>query len=362
MLEAIEYSKENDGITLYRCYGSGAFLDLPAGIGQLPIIRLSDHLFAAEPSRSIKTADTFLAVRAASDGRWYEIMPMPKDRNAVLTDEALSDTALMGVPVEQAALRGLALREIALPGTLRAIGHYAFYGCRNVSKISIPLELQELGSGCFVDCGQLRELVFFSTRDSLPSGSCMRDVIGDISREIEVSLQNAAGETLYRLVFPEYIEDSIENTPARIFILKYEGPGFRYRQCFEGGYPDLERYDALFKETAFGEYPDTLMRLAADRLLWPWQLGQAAQEEILRWLSEHTSRAADFCLAPERGRDGLSLLRRLAELEFLDEKTLDLFLQRAAGLKNAEAVSFLMQLREARRPAARVSYTDRFQL
>lgn len=42
------------------------------------------------------------------------------------------------------------------------------------------------------------------------------------------------GTLLAKLVFPEYFEESVENTPARIIMREMHGCGHMYRYCFDG--------------------------------------------------------------------------------------------------------------------------------
>ena len=321
MLEAVVYIRKEDGVMICRCCGEGGYLELPEAVDSLPVISLADHVFAREASVRLKKEKKLVALRDPGSGQFVR---------AGEADSADMEGYLASLP----AMAGEVLHEIALPVSLQSVGAYAFYGCRSLHRLSIPVTLKELGSGAFVACNHLRQIIFVAAGNETGEDSCMRNIIGDVSYEIEVIVKDRSGNEVYRLVFPEYYEESIENTPARIFIMRYEGTGYKYRQCFECGKPDLERYDALFREAVFQEYPDTVMRLAADRMLYPYMLGDAAANEMLGWMKEN------------RG--------------FFDEKLLAYFLSYAGKKKNAEAVSLLMHYQHAGR--GRVSYEDRFRL
>ena len=346
MPSAIEYLEEDGKIMVCRCYGEGSFLEIPPFIDGLPVTQTADHVFADEASVRLKDRQKKLAAADAKSGRWRTV---PDERQASLRRDLPEMTAKT-------------LREIALPKTLKKTGSYAFYGCRLLQRLSLPVSMEELGSGAFVACNHLREVAFFTPEDGWDGRGCINDVLNDISYEIEISLRDRDGNEAYRLVFPEYFEESIENTPARIFIMKYEGTGFRYRQCFENGWPDLEKYDSLFKEAVFQEYPDTVMRLAADRLLFPLALEASAREEMLRWLKENKDLSAGYCLSKSGRHGGIALLETLLKEEtgFFDEEMLAFFLGCAGKAKNAEAVSLLMHYKNRSRRS--LSYSDRFRL
>ena len=71
------------------------------------------------------------------------------------------------------------------------------------------------------------------------------NVLSEFTQELEASLFFADGTTL-TLTFPEYYEESVENTPARITETHVHGCGHRYRYCFENTQLLFREYDSLF--------------------------------------------------------------------------------------------------------------------
>lgn len=327
MLEQIEYIENETGVMLCRCYGSGGALELPSCIGGRAVTQLADHVFAGEPSFALRSVPKKVAVLDALGGCWEQ-----------------SDA---GPLPELPQLCAGELEQIVLPGTIRSIGNYAFYGCRALKSISLPGGLRQLGAGAFVACNHLEELRFCCGTD------CMKDVLGELSYEIEAVLEDEEGRETCRLLFPEYYEDSVENTPARIIEVRYEGTGYKYRQCFAGREIDFARYDALFYTASVQELPGTVLRLAIDRLLYPRGLGPEAREAYLSWLREHPGQTAQFCLRQESETE--RILRLLFGCGYFTKERLELFLDRAEGDGDREAVSLLLEYRRTHFRGKRIS-------
>lgn len=58
---------------------------------------------------------------------------------------------------------------------LRAIGEYAFLGCRNLRSITLPESLQKLGEGAFRECTSLDTLIIPDKVTALPKAMCSWD-------------------------------------------------------------------------------------------------------------------------------------------------------------------------------------------
>lgn len=68
---------------------------------------------------------------------------------------------------------------------------------------------------------------------------------------MEVTFQGKTGQTA--VFYPEYYENYDEIAPAHIFGRSIEGEGFRARQCFKEGVPDLSQYDTIFPKACAEE-------------------------------------------------------------------------------------------------------------
>ena len=333
MIEKIAYIRKNNGAVICRCFGSGAFAEIPSEVDGLPVLELADHCFAPEPSVRIPAHQLLYAVR---DGEKY-----------TAGDDAADPEPLCGD----------LLREIFLPDGLLAVGDYAFYSCMGLRKIRFPASLSRMGGGAFVACNHLQTVEFQTcamtdTEGEDISSGCLKDVITDISYEIEADLTDRGGKLFCSLLFPEYYEDSHENTPARIIEIKYEGTGYKYRQSFRGREINLSQYDSLFYLASVQELPSTVLRLALLRLQTPVQLKAEAGEEYITYLRDHAGETAEYVL-DERNMD---LLPVLCSSGFFTSDILEQFISKAGEHEKAAAVSLLLDYRRKHFPVKRKKY------
>ena len=333
MPDWIEYVIQDGEALILRCYGTGSTVELTGCIGDLQTGGLADHCFAPEPSRFYREVPHFFM--KTQTGRIFRSMDS-------------------GADLEGPAVCQDTLKEVILPSSLRRIGNYAFYGCRNLETIQFPAGSVQMGSGAFVACNHIKTLVFpdhsgygpgenpdtfFAGEERPAESSCMRDVLGEITYEVEAVVKGEAG---YRLYFPGYYEDSRENTPARIIEVVFEGTGFKYRQCFRNGIPDFARYDSLFYLAGVQELPETVIRIALDRLMYPVRLSPDAKKRYLSWLEDGEEWAAAYILREEND-DETKILRMLAENGWFSPERLRLFLNEASEKSRIEAVAVLME-------------------
>ena len=103
-------------------------------------------------------------------------------------------------------------------------------------------------------------------------------------------------------MFPEYFEESVENTPARIIMREMHGCGHMYRYCFDGTRFDVGEYDRLFPYVTVQEKPELVTRLALYRLYWPWGLKEEAAQAYWDYVTAHAGDAAEGIL--KRGGQG----------------------------------------------------------
>ena len=350
MLEAIEYLEKDDGILVCRCYGEGAHLSLPERIADKPVTALADHVFAREPSFALRGTPKKMAL--APDG--ISFVPAKGDGSIKDSQNRSPD---------EKAIAAESIERIDLPCTLRRIGNYAFYGCRNLKTFTLGAALEELGGGAFVASNHVRELIFV-TETEHPWVPAIRLVLAEISYEVEVCVLDSRGRERYRLHFPEFYEDAVENTPARIFEMKFEGTGYKYRQCFKDGQPDLARYDSLFYEASVQEFPPTVFQMCCDRLLWPIQLERGPKEKYLQYLKKNIGRFASWCMEEGPGAgafsgpDALQIMQYLCDEQFWDRETLQVCHDMAIDRNRADIVSLLQDYRRKHFTVSRVA--DRY--
>jgi len=223
-----------------------------------------------------------------------------------------------------------------LPAGLELIGDYAFYACRHLEEVHVPASLRRLGGGSFVGANAVKRL-HLTSEDGMPP-ECLRDLLGEIAYEVEAVVHPKEGDD-YALLFPGFYEDSIENTPARIIEIHYEGMGYKYRQCFEKRRLSFTRYDDQFYETTAQELPETILHLLADRLGSPVHLSGPARQRYLKYLEDEPQRSAAWIFREDR----IDLLRMLLEERTPSRELIEIYLDEAVRTRHTEAVSRLME-------------------
>lgn len=320
----LEYVEREDGIAVCRCYGYEDVLAIPEEIEGHPVTELYDYaLSGSEPAEA------------------------PAQVKQVILHEEERGFS------EETELSGAFLREVYLPETLKRIGDYAFYLCRNLHTLHIRGNLESVGGGAFVWCRALSRLTF--THVSYEHHG-MDGILSELTQELETEIIYQDGTAL-RLTFPEYYEESVENTPARIIDIHWHGSGYKYRQCFPETKLDLKRYDELFPYAVANEFSPTCVRIALNRLKTPVQLSEKARDGYLAFLQEHMEEILEKAVEKE----DLDEMRFLSEQEIRGERLLtkDGALRAAdlASLKgSAEMASFLMDYRRMHFPAARKTF------
>ena len=311
------YEKTEKGIRILRCYGVSSTVSVPGELEGLPVTELADYAFA--------------------DGMENE----PENTS--------------GLP----CICGDALEELDLPQTVRRLGRYVFYNCTGFRKLSFYSNIAYMGAGGFTGCGNLAHLVCYQQ----DGPSCLREILQDLKQKVTVECYRArkkpgAGDTedrpeeweLYcRLVYPEFFEEAVENTPARIISTQTHGMGIQYRNAFRNTQVVFEEYDGLFATGKYNIDLNCVAEMALSRLRYPFSLEEKAKEDYAAWLAEHLQEAAFFLLEEQ----DMGSLRWLAETFAADLGQMELLLSEAKRQEAAEAVSMLMDVRRRRFPAGK---------
>ena len=222
---------------------------------------------------------------------------------------------LDGLPVTELAdkvFSGSAVEKVYLPRTLIRIGKYEFYGCEKLQEIHFYGSLREVGGGVLTGCRNIKSLtVHMDTAEE----SALRDFVTEINERVMVHvfmqdgqnrrmigvdtgfertaltsdvLEKENGETeRARLIFPEYYDEAVENTPARITVSNIHGTGQKYRYCFEGRKFRFDRYDKLFVYEKVEESVLMASKIAVNRLRYPKGLWESAKKEYEKFLLEN---------------------------------------------------------------------------
>lgn len=171
------------------------------------------------------------------------------------------------------------LESLALPGSLRRAGDYALLNCHSLRTLRLFDGVSSWGGGALMNCRSLSS--FHLTRMENAQGPSLAYLVGELSRELEVTVLEADG-TQIRLLFPEFTEIYEENCPAHHFDYTIVGAGYPYHHCFRQKLLRLNEYDALWNAFLGMEHePSTALRLAWLRLRWPADLGPGDRKSVV---------------------------------------------------------------------------------
>lgn len=237
------------------------------------------------------------------------------------------------------------LKALTLPRHLRRVGDYALLNCGGLERLRLWDDVEFWGGGALMNCQKLD--TFHLTRTGEDQGESLAYFADELSRELDVTVVTAAGETA-RLLFPEFLEVYEENCPAHHFDYNIYGAGYPYHHCFRHKKLSLKDYDGLWRGCLAMEHESgTALRLAFWRMRYPLELSEQAATAYGSYLQSRAAEAVDWLLA-ERDMAGLAfLLNRTAP----DRDTLAAACQRAREAGAAEAVALLLEEQHRRFPA-----------
>ena len=337
----IHYRETEEGIDIVRCFGADGNIELPEEIKGRPVTRAAAYAFSARKNQE----DEEVLVCETDEGRIFR--------------------------QQEQLLAGDIVESVRFPDTMREIGKYIFYGCRNLKELTFSDSLTEIGSGAFTGCRSLNRL---DVRFLNGRRSCVPDILGDLWQRIDAAFYEAPGgsreagdggsreaggndclEKRAELVFPEHYEEAVENTPARILFTQHHGSGNNYRQCFYNKEMDYRKYDDLFFVAKAQDKVSVLADLIFGRLLYPAGLARAAEESYEAYVREHGGQIAEYLT--DTGR--MEALREMSRRGLWTKEALDAAVDHAAAHQTAgrgESLSFLMNERHRLFPVRKGKY------
>ena len=243
------YEETAAGIRILRSFGGNPSVVLPEMVEGKPVTELgsyafSDHIDQKDLEKAIETGRFCREDGETADG----------------TDENLS-------------VSGEKVSEVFLPETLKKIGRYAFYNCRKLKKIALGGTCMDVGAGAFTGCHQVEEIRITVQSDGT---SALREILTELPETIRVDWKKEGLKGVFW--FPEFFEEGVENTPARILENHIHGSGLRYRNCFARNSLNIREYDELFPYAKAWEEEGVVLKMALGRLLFPVELGEKAEE------------------------------------------------------------------------------------
>lgn len=303
------YEETKNGIRLNRVWGYDDIVELPDMLNGKEVTELGAYVFSDQMDKR-------------------ELEQMIKGGN-LWTEEGNRKSDVEKLP--EAA--GPALRELILPKGMKKVGRYAFYNCRNLKKLDFGGKLKDLGAGALTGCHKVQELRVRLEEDG---ESCLREILTELPETLCVTIEK--NKEKGHFWFPEFFEEGVENTPARILENHVHGSGIRYRNCFQNRKLNTAEYDALFPYAIAWEDEETVLKLALGRILTPFELAKKSEEHYLTYLREHMDRAAEILGEQKEYR----LLGILLDILKPESKEIDKMLETARLQKDSIWIGLLM--------------------
>ena len=226
------------------------------------------------------------------------------------------------------------ITSIHFPAGLARIGAHAFYNCRSLYRIRLESSDTDIGDGAFKNCERLREIEIVRSSDSLKA---LKSLLYDVHRQVRVRIIYPDGDAL--LIFPYFLDNFEENTPARIVMHISEGSGTPYRECIYSGDVDYRAYDDLFKTGINLDLYDSAADIALCRLTHPYKLSDTALTAYKMFLC---SNVTDIFSNIVTNNDTASL-KDLLSLGILDKDRISELISTARLKNSTEVLAILLE-------------------
>ena len=164
------------------------------------------------------------------------------------------------------AVKGDFLTKLRLPAGLKQVGAYALYNCDRLKKLELYSPTLDWGTGVFTGCVNVKDLVIHVDESRR---SCLKEILAELRHTLTVTYDGAGRAVL---VFPEFFEEAVENTPARILVTNTHGCGQKYRNAFVQTQFQFKEYDSLFPHVQVQEPEELVTELALRRVMYPYWL------------------------------------------------------------------------------------------
>lgn len=230
------------------------------------------------------------------------------------------------------AVKGDFLTKLRLPAGLKQVGAYALYNCDRLQKLELYSSTLDWGTGVFTGCVNVKDLVIHVDESRR---SCLKEILAELRHTLTVTYDGAGRAVL---VFPEFFEEAVENTPARILVTNTHGCGQKYRNAFVQTQFQFKEYDSLFPHVQVQEPEELVTELALRRVMDPYGLTQEYRARYMEYLTRHKISAA--CRFAQKEESG-SLKWLLNEITY-EPEALRAVIEAAGKNGNTASVSLLM--------------------
>lgn len=302
------------GITILEYRGFDRLAVIPAEVDHRMVTALAPYIFSAHGNGTGTMEDD----GAELPGRFW----WSPTEGRISREEA----------GEMPKVKGGQLEELRLPSTLERVGAYAFYNCGQLKKLELYSTTLDWGAGVFTGCAGVEELVIHVDESRK---SCLKEILAELRQTLRVTYK---GREDARLIFSEFFEEAVENTPARILVTNTHGCGKRYRNAFVKTQFQFREYDSLFPHVQVQESEALVTELVMGRVQYPYCLSDEHRAQYMEYLKLHKVEAA--CQAVKI--EDMESLAWLTDHMAWDKEELKGVTEEAGKAGNMEAVSFLM--------------------
>lgn len=206
------------------------------------------------------------------------------------------------------------IKEVYVPENVKKIGAHAFYNCRSMYRLTLENASVDIGDGAFKNCERLKEIsIYYKSGGNLKS---LKSILADIHTEVKVHIFYEDGEA--SLIFPYGIDNYEENTPARIITEISEGSGSLYRESISAGEINYRDYDKTFILGMNVDLYRAGIRIAIERLLYPYHLSDNARVKYETYVVENICKAVIMLAESGRRED----VEKLLDICITDKKAL----------------------------------------
>ena len=295
MTQKYAYEIVNGNAVIWRCFSRTGTAEIPKEIAGYPVTKIAPYAFSEHMDLSVlegKLCTSLTEQQAVEEKLCMEI-----DKLSVVGGKLY--TGMEELP----ALCGNRLESIVIPESVSQVGRYCFYNCEQLKHLSFSDTLKDWGSGAFTGCHHLDHLTIYFYQEGR---STLKDVLAELPEMMIVDYYKVReGQTEYaRLVFPEFYEEGVENTPARLINLQIHGSGMRYRNCFRQRVLHFGEYDSCFVHAGFQDSFEIVAFLAEGRLRYPMELSKQAKRQYETFILENRDAFSRF-IAEKQKMDAL---------------------------------------------------------
>lgn len=333
-----------EGVRILRCFSYDGQVEIPEKIQGMEVREIGAYAFADTVRRREAGVKYLAQIREDDIAQIEEGAGGVWEWEECGCSEELLDGGVLedGTP----AVTARELISISLPQGVKKIGAYAFYLCEKLEKVSFFDNALDLGAGLFTGCLGVKELDIWMGEGER---SCLKEVLAELRQTLRVNRYDKTGNIFSRLIFPEYFEESIENTPARILTLEVHGCGHRYRNAFSGTQLQYPVYDKLFAHIQVQEREELVAELALGRVRFPVQLGEERKRVYEEYLNAHGREIVKLAFRyPEEMSE---ILEFAGGAKWCTKACMDAMLDEAAKEGNPMVMGILMELGRRQRMA-----------